>query len=74
MAFVQEGRIAAVVHRNFSKIFDMVSLNILLPKLGHDSLEGQTNRWVKDQLEDQAESAMVKGSYPTWRPLGHTGA
>ena len=74
MAFVQEGRRAAVVHRNFSKIFDMVSLNILVRKLGHYSLEGQTNRWVKDQLEDQAESAMVKGSYPTWRPLGHTGA
>ena len=44
MAFVQEGRRAAVVHRNFSKIFGMVSLNILLPKLGHYSLEGQKNR------------------------------
>ena len=44
MAFVQEGRIAAVVHRNFSKIFDMASLDILVPKLGHYSLEGQTNR------------------------------
>ncbi|KAK4805398.1 LOW QUALITY PROTEIN: hypothetical protein QYF61_003971 [Mycteria americana] len=58
----------------FSSTFGMVSLNILPLKLGHYSLDGWTNRWAKHQLDDEAERAVVKGSYPTWRPLGHSGA
>ena len=54
-----------VGHLNFSKICDVFSLTILVPKLGHYVLEGQTNRWVKHQLDDRAEKAVVKGSYPT---------
>ncbi|KAK4806013.1 hypothetical protein QYF61_006990 [Mycteria americana] len=73
-AFVREERKAAIIYLNLGKTFGMVSLNIPVPKLGHYSLDGQTNRWVKDQLDDEAERAAVKGSYPTWRPMGRTGA
>ena len=73
-AFVREGRSVAIVHLSLGQTFGMVSLNIPVPKLGHYSLDGQTNRWVKDQLDDEAERAAVKGSHPTWRPMGCTGA
>ena len=68
-----EGRVD-VVYLSFSRTFGTVSLNILPLKLGHYSLDGWTNRWAKHELDDEAERAVVKGSYPTWRPVGHTGA
>jgi len=46
---------------------DMVSLNVLFPRLGHYSLDELTKKWIKKQLDDQAERAVVKESCPTWR-------
>lgn len=64
-----------VIYLSFSKTFGMVSLNILLLTLGHYSLDAHRNRWVKHQVDDEAERAVVKvgGSHSTLRLLGHTG-
>ena len=70
-ASVNEGRTVGVMYLHLWKTLDMVFLNILVPKLGQSSLDGLTKRWVKHQLDDEAESAVKKGSYPTWRPMGH---
>ncbi|KAK4806086.1 hypothetical protein QYF61_010295 [Mycteria americana] len=56
-AFVREERKATIIYLILGKNFGMVSLNIPVHKLGHYSLDGQTNRWVKDQLDDEAEKA-----------------
>ena len=64
-AFVQEGRTAGVIYLSFRKTFGMVCLHIFVLELGHYSLDGQTSRWVKHQLDDQAERTVVKASYPT---------
>ncbi|KAK4805584.1 hypothetical protein QYF61_009349 [Mycteria americana] len=62
--FVYDGRTVHVIYLCCSKTSGMVSLNILVPLLCHYSLEGLTNTWVKHQLDDEAERAVVKGSYP----------
>lgn len=72
-AFVREGRTGDGICLSFTKTLDMVFLNVLVPQLGHCSLDGWRNRWAKHQLEAEAERAVVKGSYPTRRSLGPTG-
>ncbi|KAK4806492.1 hypothetical protein QYF61_021328 [Mycteria americana] len=57
-AFVHEGRTVDVVHLSLSKACGMVSCNVLVPRLGHYSLDGSTNSWVKHQLDDEAERAV----------------
>jgi len=40
---VHEGRAVAVISLSFSETFDAVSLKILVPRIGHYSLDGETD-------------------------------
>ena len=62
---MQEGKRVDVRYHHISKTLDMLSLNILVPKLGHYSLDGLTKGWVTHWWEDEAEGTTGKGSYPS---------
>jgi len=56
---------------------DMVSLNVLFPRLGHYSLDGLTKKWVNKQLDDHLrEQWWRRHALPGvhWDVLGHCGA
>ena len=40
---MNEGRAVSVVSLCFSEIFEVVSLHILVPRIGHYSLDGETD-------------------------------
>ncbi|KAK4822016.1 hypothetical protein QYF61_006864 [Mycteria americana] len=66
---VGEGKAVDVVYLDFSKAFDTISHSILLEKLAAHGLDGHTLRWVKDWLDDRAQSVVVNGVKSSWRPV-----
>lgn len=49
--FLNEGRTVDFFYLDFSKAFNSVSNNILVSRLGHDSLSGSRTRQLKDWLD-----------------------
>ncbi|NXW30250.1 RTJK polymerase, partial [Phaetusa simplex] len=52
-----------------SKVFDTVSLRILLEKLAAYGLDGCTLCWVKSWLEGRAQRVVVNGVKSSWWPV-----
>ncbi|GAB0206508.1 mitochondrial enolase superfamily member 1 [Grus japonensis] len=54
---------------NLSTAFDTVSHNILIDKLTKYGLEKSTVRWTENRLNSQAQSVVISGTKPSWRPV-----
>ncbi|GAB0188961.1 mitochondrial enolase superfamily member 1 [Grus japonensis] len=63
---VDEGKAVDVVYLDFSKAFDTVSHSILLENLAAHGLDGHTLRWVKKQLDGQAQRVVVNRVKSSW--------
>ena len=55
-----------VIYLDFSKVFDSVSLSILLKKMAAHDLDSWTLYRVKNWLDDQTQRVMVNGVKSTW--------
>ena len=63
---VDKGKVADVVHLDFSKAFDTVSHSILLGKLATRGLDRYTLLWVGNWLEGCAQWVVVNGVKSSW--------
>jgi len=68
-AWVDEGRAVDVVYLDFSKVFDIVSHNILLGKLRKCGLNEWSVRWIEIWLNGRTQRAVIRGAESSWRPV-----
>ena len=66
---VDEGKAVNVVYLDFSKVFDIVSHNILSDKLATCGLDKHTPCWVKNWLAGWAQRVVVNGVKSRWQLL-----
>jgi len=67
--WVDEGRAVDVVYLDFSKVFDMVSHNILLGKLRKCGLDEWSVRWIENWLNGRTQRVVVSGTESSWRSV-----
>ncbi|GAB0179879.1 mitochondrial enolase superfamily member 1 [Grus japonensis] len=68
-SWVDEGRAVDVVYLDFSKVFDIISHNILIGKLRTCGLDEWTVRWVENWLNVRAQRVVISGTESSWRPV-----
>jgi len=57
--WVDEGEGVDVIYLKFSKVFDAVSHNILIGKLGKSELEERTVRWIENWLNGRTQRVVI---------------
>ena len=61
-SWLDEGRAVDVVYLEISKVFYIISHNILLRKLRKCGLDERTVRWVENQLNGRAQRVVLSGA------------
>lgn len=59
---IDSGKINAVVFLDLKKAFDTVDHEILLSKLNHYGIQGNTYQWFKSYLENRTQMCSINGS------------
>lgn len=59
---VDKRKATDAIYLDFSKAFDIVSHNILLPKMGRYGFDGWINRWIRSWLQDCTQREVVNSS------------
>ena len=64
-----------VIVLDFAKAFDKVNHSLLVYKLDHYGIQGKTNKWIKDFLDDRHQAVVVDGcksnTIPYTSPVFH---
>jgi len=68
-SWVDEGRAVHVVYLDFSKVFHIVSHNILVGKLRKCGLDEWMVTWIENWLNVRAQRAVISSAESGWRPV-----
>ncbi|KAJ7407617.1 RNA-directed DNA polymerase from mobile element jockey-like protein [Pitangus sulphuratus] len=66
---MEEERAVDIVYLSLSKIFDIVSHNILIGKLRKCELNEWTVRWIENCLNGRSQRVVISVAEPSWRPV-----
>lgn len=69
MRSVDMGTPVAILHLDFSKVFDMVSHRILISRLGYSDLNGWTAKRIEKCHNDWVSKKAVNDLDSTWRSI-----
>ena len=66
---LDDGKQTHVLIMDFSKAFDKVSHNLLIPKLKHYGIRGKVNSWIESFLSGRTQAVIVEGEKSTYLPV-----
>ncbi|PKU42786.1 rna-directed dna polymerase from mobile element jockey-like [Limosa lapponica baueri] len=67
--FVDKGRASEIIHLDLCKAFDIVTQNILVPKLERCGFDRWTTLWIRSWLDGCTRRVAVNGSMSKWKPV-----
>ena len=62
-ADLEKGTRTDMIVLDFAKAFDKVNHSLLVHKLHHYGIRGETNQWIKNFLKDREQVVVVEGSW-----------